>query len=75
MGAQYIQQLFTGKLQAEEMSVSGATASNIEGAVSDKVYTNLTNATDGMNIKRVFLLAVDVIVKNMSTTGKLRPQV
>ncbi|ELP83990.1 guanine nucleotide-binding protein alpha-1 subunit, putative [Entamoeba invadens IP1] len=74
MGAQYIQQLFTGKLQAEEMVVSGAETGNIEGAVSEKVYTNLTNATDGSNIKRVFMLAVDVIMKNMAANGKMRPQ-
>ena len=71
IGAQYIQQLFTGKLQAEEMNISNNTTGNIEGAVNEKVYTNPTNATDGMNIKRVFLLAVDVILKNMANNGKM----
>ncbi|KAL7722156.1 Guanine nucleotide-binding protein alpha-1 subunit [Entamoeba marina] len=74
IGAQYIQQLFTGKLQTEEMNVSGAASTNIEGAVTDKVYTNPTNATDGMNVKRVFLLAVDVIMKNLATNGRIRLQ-
>uniref|UniRef100_UPI00029DD25A G protein alpha subunit n=1 Tax=Entamoeba histolytica TaxID=5759 RepID=UPI00029DD25A len=74
MGAQYIQQLFTGKLQTEEMNISGADGTaNIEGAVNEKVYTNPTNATDGSNIKRVFMLAVDVIMKNMAANGKMRP--
>ncbi|KAL7714640.1 G protein alpha subunit [Entamoeba marina] len=68
IGAQYIQQLFTGKLQTEEMNVSGAASANIEGAVTDKVYTNPTNATDGMNVK------LDVIMKNMANNGKIRPQ-
>ena len=73
VGAQYIQQLFTGKLQTAEMNISGQDSGDVQGAVSEKVYTNPTNATDGSNIKRVFMLAVDVILKNMAANGKMRP--